>query len=289
MSDTKKMPSIFYAAQFAGPAYFKMINHGSKQTEGLHPWSRTITDTTDIALAVKQAKQMGVTGIKIYAELSPSLVQAITSEAHKQGLQAWSHVAVAPALPSDAIKASVNSMSHANDFVFEQFPANEDRGKVWSAIYKGLKADSALIYPLLQEMKRKNIILDATVLSASNNKLSNALLVTKWAHRIGVMIDAGTDWMYPTSGSVPLRDEMQTLVSQCGMSNREAISAATIIGAKAIGLDDRGVIEKGKRADVLILSNNPAIDLALLFEPEIVIQKGNVNCVKKAKENTSSL
>tara|TARA_R110002049_G_scaffold126229_2_gene282179 strand:+ start:3816 stop:7349 length:3534 start_codon:yes stop_codon:yes gene_type:complete len=51
-------------------------------------------------------------------------------------------------------------------------------------------------------------------------------------------------------------------VASGGMKNIDAIRVATIIGAEAIGLDgDLGSIEKGKLADLVILSKNPLDDL----------------------------
>jgi imidazolonepropionase len=39
-----------------------------------------------------------------------------------------------------------------------------------------------------------------------------------------------------------------------GMSAAEAISAATVNGAQAIGYTDRGLLAYGKRADILLLN-----------------------------------
>jgi len=46
-----------------------------------------------------------------------------------------------------------------------------------------------------------------------------------------------------------------------GMSPEQAIAAATSTAASQLGLNDRGVLEKGRRADFLILNSNPLGDI----------------------------
>ncbi len=84
-------------------------------------------------------------------------------------------------------------------------------------------------------------------------------------YRAGVPILAGTDaafpdgtpWIWP---GYSLHDELELLVD-IGMSPTEAIAAATGRAAQQMGLDDVGVIAEGKRADLLLLSRNPAEDI----------------------------
>ena len=81
-------------------------------------------------------------------------------------------------------------------------------------------------------------------------------------HRTGVPILAGTDaHEEPTSPvSVPhgdsLHRELELLVD-AGLTSVEALQAATSLPAKYFGLTDRGVIESGKRADLVLLTGNP--------------------------------
>lgn len=270
-------PSIYFAAQFAGPEYFRMLGGGRKGQKigGDLPWAKSITDTSDIAAAVAAAKACGATGIKIYAELSAALVASITKEAKKQGLLAWAHASVNPASPASIAAAGVNSMSHANDLVFQQFPEGTDLGKMWGAIYKGLKADSATLFPVLLTMRNKRIFFDPTLFHASNNNMKNAVVIANWAHQVGVPFVAGTDWIYPAANEpVPLLDELKHLSIDAKLSNIDIIQAVTVNAARVTGLHDRGLIRKGMRADLLILSSDPLKALDALFTPHTVIRKG---------------
>jgi imidazolonepropionase-like amidohydrolase len=273
-------PDIYYAAQFAGPGYFEMMGNGRKgeQDLGATDWYRAIRSKADVKPAIAGAKKAGVTGIKIYASLSKELIREITHEAHKQGLLAWAHGAIFPSKPMDVAQSNVNSMSHANDLVFQQIKGDTiEIGAAWAQLYKGLKLDSNVRDQMLLEMKKRGTFLDPTVFHAENNKMANAALITRRANQLGVKIVAGTDWIFPSKNeSVPLLDEMKLLAGKCGLSNLQVIEAATLNGALVTGLNDRGVVRVGKRADLLILNADPLKSLDTFDKPAFVIKQGKV-------------
>lgn len=85
-------------------------------------------------------------------------------------------------------------------------------------------------------------------------------------HKLGVPIIAGTDCnkapgapVQPVHG-VSLHDELELLVD-AGLSNLEALNAATVLPAKHFRMPDRGVIAPGKRADLVLLSADPLQDI----------------------------
>jgi imidazolonepropionase-like amidohydrolase len=80
--------------------------------------------------------------------------------------------------------------------------------------------------------------------------------------RAGVPILAGTDTaagvrVYP---GFSLHDELGLLV-QAGLTPMEALQAATLNAGKFLGLADTGTIEKGKRADLVLLDASPLEDI----------------------------
>jgi imidazolonepropionase-like amidohydrolase len=190
----------------------------------------------------------------------------------------WSHGTVFPAKPADGVAAGVNSLSHAADLCFQQLKGDTlNFHDAWTQLYKKFVLDTVVQLKLLQQMKQKDIFLDPTIFHATNNKMWNALTITRMAHQIGVKIVTGTDWIYPEKNEgVPLEQELALLVSKCGLSNAAAIQCATLNGATVTGLADRGVIRAGKRADLLITNVDPYTNLAALFAPVTVIKDGKV-------------
>jgi imidazolonepropionase-like amidohydrolase len=81
-------------------------------------------------------------------------------------------------------------------------------------------------------------------------------------NRAGVPILAGTDTaagvrVYP---GFSLHDELELLV-RAGLTPMEALQAATLNAGKYLDLADTGTVEKGKRADLVLLDSNPLVDI----------------------------
>jgi hypothetical protein len=77
----------------------------------------------------------------------------------------------------------------------------------------------------------------------------------------GVPILAGTDAPNPgTAHGVALHRELELLV-ESGLTPVEALAAATSVPASSFHLADRGRIEKGRRADLLLVQGDPTTDI----------------------------
>ncbi len=79
--------------------------------------------------------------------------------------------------------------------------------------------------------------------------------------KAGVAILAGTDAGNPgTTHGASLHGELELLV-QAGLTPAEALAAATSIPAKTFGLGDRGRVAPGLRADLVLVSGDPTVDI----------------------------
>ena len=96
---------------------------------------------------------------------------------------------------------------------------------------------------------------------------AHARLTVSAFYRAGVTILAGTD--ANTTPASPaqiqhgeaLHDELRLLV-EAGLTPIEALRSATVVPAAYFGFTDRGVIEAGRRADLLLIDGDPIQDIA---------------------------
>jgi imidazolonepropionase-like amidohydrolase len=93
------------------------------------------------------------------------------------------------------------------------------------------------------------------------NLFPNALAAMRQLHAAGVPILAGTDSPNPgTAWGLSLHNELNLLVG-CGFTPSEALRAATAEPARQFFLIDRGGIEVGRRADLLLVDGDPSKDI----------------------------
>jgi imidazolonepropionase-like amidohydrolase len=294
-------PDIFYAALLSGPSFFAEDPRVQAASEGMPlgdaPWMQAITASTDIPLAVARAKGTGATGIKLYANLPVDLVDAIAAEAHRQGLQVWTHATIFPARPSDAVNAGADTISHSPYLVWEAAASMPtDYGVRAKGDFAHIRPDAAPILALFDAMQRHGTILDAT-LNVFRDEAQHhpekvgvgiapwSYAVTRLAHEHGVLIDAGTDGSglpdksdNPDLDALPeVHKEMALLVEHCGFTPLEAIRAATQISAMAAGQGaNRGTIAPGKRADMVVLSADPSQDIRNTRRIAFVVKDGQI-------------
>lgn len=104
--------------------------------------------------------------------------------------------------------------------------------------------------------------------------------VIRYAREYDVKVAIGTDIgtaMHLAWAEHPAAKETAYLVEMGGYSPVEALRAATLHGAQALGVADRkGSLEPGKDADVLVVAGNATTDITALANPVLVMKGGRV-------------
>ncbi len=94
--------------------------------------------------------------------------------------------------------------------------------------------------------------------------------------RIGVPLLAGTDGTggdHPTTHGISYHGELDLLV-HAGLTPAEALTAATAAPADAFGLDDRGRVAPGLRADLVLVNGSPLSDITALRDITAIWRRG---------------
>lgn len=284
------IPSIYYAARMAGPSFYA-AGGGARESLGYEPgrapWAQAVTNHTDVKLAVATAAGTGAAGLKLYADLDTQLVGNLIDEAHKRGLKAWAHATVFPTGPLEAVRLGIDGLSHVC-FIFwglqDHVPTTMSERRPFEAAEVDLSAHPYAT--LFSEMADRGVILDATARNASLNPgaaragcgpglLRETLLA---ARRAGVRISTGTDYSIATGEPDPtLFTEIEYLVGNGVLSTLEAITAATLHGAMAIGIEESyGTVQSGKVADLVILASDPSADVGALRDVRAVVKSGKI-------------
>ncbi|MES2443217.1 MAG: amidohydrolase family protein [Pseudomonadota bacterium] len=289
-------PDIYYAAVMAGTPFFADPRVGAVSqgfVPGTAPWVQAIDETTDLRTAVTLARGTSATAIKIYADLPPGLVKAITAEAHRQGMLVWAHSAVFPTRPADVIAAGPDAISHVCYLAYQLAPvmlaAYEDRTPVDETLLA--PGEDPVIAGLYRAMVKQGIVLDATgslFVRYDNARKAHperralrctgpaVVRLTRQAWKAGVAISTGTDFNTGAGEAWPeVHDELLFLAREVGMPPLAVIRSATLTGAEAAGqARDMGSIEPGKLANFVVLAADPSADIANIRTVTMTVKRG---------------
>ena len=287
-------PDIYYAALMAGPSFFsdpRTHQSTAGAIAGAMPYMQAVTDSTDLRIAVAEAKGSGATAIKLYAAISGELAKKITTEAHRQHMLVWSHANLDKASALEVINAGVNSISHAamvSGWNSKNIPAAlltpGHSSHFWDSVFNTLPVND-----LIKAMKQNNTILDATILTFRDAGSDSSLPAkrrlawlamyeigkrfTRMAMKNGIPVCTGTD----LDDRKFVQREIKLLAQECDCTPMELLICATRNAAAAVGIEkNTGTIQPGKTADIIVLSANPAADINNLDKVEQVIKNGRL-------------
>jgi imidazolonepropionase-like amidohydrolase len=150
------------------------------------------------------------------------------------------------------------SVAKANAFVIPTMTVLESIAGVPSGV--SLLAHPQFA-PYFTEDDKANLKRSFLVLPGLSQNYGAAEGAVRQLKAAGVPILAGSD--APNFGTVhgaSLHRELELLV-QAGLSPTEALAAATSVPAATFGLTDRGRIETGSRADLLLVQGDPVADI----------------------------
>lgn len=231
----------------------------------------------EVRKSVRQLLKKGVDAIKLMASggvytegeepASPQLtveeMAVAVEEAHKKGVKAAAHAEGLTGI-MNALKAGVDTIEHGNLASQEAWDIFLDQGTYL--------IPTLMVFKRLAEAGPETGTPEYAVLKSRH--LHEAHFKNfREAVASGVKIAAGTDGNSPRLPEAMYFDEL-LVMHELGMSKAAVLQAATVNAAEALGRDDLGSIEAGKRADLLLLSVNPLDDLNIRDKIVKIIKDG---------------
>ena len=283
----------------------------------------TVVDGPEAAVSfVRGVHAEGYDFIKVYSELSPAAFDAIMEEARRQGMRVVGHVPGRGAgAPQRFLQPNFAMVAHAEEFAFQEQSVEQAEASIPEYVTLLVRGGVALTSTLtlderIVEQARDpgdvRVRRDLRYLAPAVRDywtLANpyapqgpqyaefvASIVAFNARMVRASYEAGVPVLPGTDANVPgvapgfsLHDELEALAG-AGLPNRYILEAATRRAAEFLGVsEDRGTVEVGKRADLLLLEADPLENVANTRRIAVVIVNGRVLAAAELHERMEAL
>jgi imidazolonepropionase-like amidohydrolase len=263
-----------------------------------------VVDTVEQAREeVQKYKAAGFQQIKIYSSVKRNILEAVTAEAHRLGMTVTGHIPQG----MNAIEGIESGMDQINHITYlttvmvdpKTGTVSDDSPQVKNVI-KILREHHTVVDPTLALLEiifhpsdkpistfEPGILKVAPELQEgletmgvppqqgiqSAARFRTLLATVRVLHEAGIPMVAGTDQAVP---GFSLDREIELYV-QAGFTPMEAIQAATLVPARAMGMENEsGTIEPGKRADVIVVDGNPLETISDIRKVSLVFANGRM-------------
>ena len=240
------------------------------------PTEGVINSIDDARQAVRQRYKEGSDVIKITAtggvlsyaksgdapQFTVDEVKAIVDTAKDYGYRVAAHAHGEEGMYR-AVAGGVNTIEHGT-YMSERVMSLMKQKGAWyvPTIYAGrFVAEKAKIDGYFPEVVRPKAARIGSLIQDTAAK----------AYKGGVKIAFGTDM-----GVGPHGDNAREFIYmvEAGIPATVALQSATIVAAEVLGVDDQGVVEAGKRADIIAMPGDPVADINSVLNVDFVMKDG---------------
>ncbi len=243
---------------------------GSMYREADGPWEMRKAVREQIRRGADYVKFMATGARSVVAEdpepaqMTLEEMTAIVDEAHRMGRRVAAH-AEGLAGTRWALEAGADTIEHG-------LSLHRD-----PALLDAMAARGTVLVPTLSTFhdlaERFASDFAPPLVEQAKRQLDEALRTVAAARAAGVTLALGYDSGPPGASA----NELLRL-AEAGLSSLEALAAATLGGAAALGRPELGRVAVGGPADLVVVEGAPDLDLGLLTRPEsiVLVRKGGV-------------
>ncbi len=256
----------------AGPA---MVVTGSYGPKGFRPdmevpLGAQEADGNDVIRVTREQLGHGADFIKVYADyrwgpegkarptFSLEELKLIVETAESSGAQVVAHAATEEGMRR-AILAGVKTIEHGDQATTEVFQLMKEHGVA-------LCPTLAATWSITQYRGWDGHAPEPKAIVDKREFFQRALAS-------GVVIVAGGDVGVFDHGENVLELE---LMADWGMENMAVLRSVTSVNASVFGLEDRGRLEVGLLADIIVVNGNPQEDISMLRDVRLVMKDGRI-------------
>jgi imidazolonepropionase-like amidohydrolase len=262
-------------------------------------YQRVIGSPAEAAREARALLDGGADHIKVWAGLTEEDYRAVVEAAEERDARVHAHL-----YEPGAIRAAMRAGVHVFHHVGSGGNPPYDQDLVREVAHRGIPVIQTIahriwVYPATVEFPgrlrdpamRDDLPADVwgelqrsfrdfrrlSYFDTTPRQIRNAPVAARQWIEAGAVIGVGTDAASPLNfHTEAMWREMVALV-ESGMTPLQVISAATKTNAEILGLaGDRGTLEPGKLADVLVVQGNPLADIETLSRVALVVRGGAV-------------
>lgn len=274
----------------SGRGFCATCSHGDSHKVSIqqnlegHPWAECVDSPWDLRKGVRRRLRENPDAIKIWAtgggiwrwetamdqHYTMEEVQAVVDECKMRHIPVWSHCFGSA---YNSVVAGVDLIVHGQSLDDETLDLMAEKGTALCPTINFMPAWLKTFPPKYDPAIHDQYEGD-TVAEKDLNRIYANL---KKAKDRGILLTIGSDSF--NSQMTPYGEttvgELHAFVECADISPMDTITAATLNGAKVLGVDDiTGSIEAGKSADLLVIDGNPLRDIReLTVDTMVVIMK----------------
>lgn len=276
----------------SGLGFCATCSHGDshkvsiEQNREAHPWGECVDSPWDLRKAVRRRLRENPDAIKIWAtgggiwrwetamdqHYTMEEIQAVVDECKMRHVPVWSHCFGSA---YNSAVAGVDLIVHGQSLDEATLDIMAEKGIALCPTINFMPAWLET-FPPKYDPELHDKYEGETVAEKDLNRIYDNL---RKANKKGILLTIGSDSF--NSKMTPYGEtavgEIHAFVEKAGISEMDAIMAATINGAKVLRVDDiTGSLEAGKSADLIVVNGNPIEDIRAISvdNMEVIMKEG---------------